>query len=96
MVQKLFQKSSIKYFLSGACGQSAPDKFLVIVPKNYDEQFHQYLPDQANYWSKLPTPNRTYLDFLFETDEDKAIKEFEKFVDIIEKKKVKKKEPEDA
>ena len=27
---------------------------------------------------------------------EKAIKEFEKFVDIIEKKKVKKKEPEDA
>ena len=74
----------------------APEKFLVIVPKNYDEQSHQYLPDQANYWSKLPTPNRTYLDFLFETDEDKAIKEFEKFVDIIEKKKVKKKELEDA
>ena len=41
-------------------------------------------------------PNRTYLDFLFETDEKKAVKEFEKFVDIIEKKKVKKKEPEDA
>ena len=66
------------------------------MPKNYDEQSHQYLPDQTIYWSKLPTPNRTYLDFLFETDEDKAIKEFEKFVDIIEKKKVKKKEPEDA
>ena len=73
-----------------------PGKFSVIVPKNYDEQSHQSLPDQANYWSKLPTHNRTYLDFLFETDEDKAIKEFEKFVDIIEKKKVKKKEPEDA
>ena len=68
----------------------------MIVHKNYDEQSHQSLPDQANYWSKLPTPNRTYLDFLFETDEEKAIKEFEKFVDIIEKKKVKKKEPEDA
>ena len=64
--------------------------------KNYDEQSHQSLPDQANYWSKLPTTNRTYLDFLFETDEDKAIKEFEKFVDIFEKKKVKKKEPGDA
>ena len=64
--------------------------------KNYDEQSHQSLPAQANYWSKLPTPNRTYLDFLFETDEDKAIKEFEKFVDIIEKKKVKDQEPEDA
>ena len=74
----------------------APKKFPVIAPRNYDEQSHQSLPDQANYWSKLPTPNRTYLDFLFETDEDKAIKEFEKFVDIIEKKKVKKKEPEDA
>ena len=45
---------------------------------------------------KLPTPNRTYLDFLFETDEEKAIKKFEKFVDIIEKKKVKEKETEDA
>ena len=64
--------------------------------KNYDEQSHLSLPTQANYWSKLPTTYRTYLDFLFETYEDKAIKEFEKFVDIIEKKKVKKKEPEDA
>ena len=68
----------------------------MIVHKNYIEQSHQSFPDQANYWSKLPKPNRTYLDFLFETDEEKAIKEFEKFVDIIEKKKVKKKEPEDA
>ena len=64
--------------------------------KNYEEQSHQSLPAQANYWLKLPTPNSTYLDFLFETDEEKAIKEFEKFVEIIEKKKVKKKEPEDA
>ena len=68
----------------------------MIVNKNYDEQSHQSLPDQANYWSNLPMPNRTYIDFLFETDEEKAIKEFEKFVDLIEKKKVKKKEPEDA
>ena len=73
-----------------------PGQILVIMPKNYDEQYHQSLPDQANYWSKLPTPNRTYLDFLFETDEEKAIKEFEKFVDIIEKKKVKEKEMKDA
>ena len=79
-----------------ACRQLAPDRLLAIVHKNYDEQSHKSLPDQANYWSKLPTPNRTYLNFLFETDEEKAIKEFEKFVDIIEKKKVKKKEPEDA
>ena len=64
--------------------------------KNYDEQFQQSLPDQANYWSKLHTPYSTYFDFLFETDEEKAIKEFEKFVDIIEKKKVKEKETEDA
>ena len=56
--------------------------------KNYEEQSHQSLPAQATYWFKLPTPNRTYLDFLFETNEEKAIKEFEKFVDIIEKKKV--------
>ena len=68
----------------------------MIVHKNYDEQSHQSLPDQANYWSKLPTPNRTYLDFLFETNEVKANKEFEKFVDIIEKMNVKEKEPEDA
>ena len=59
--------------------------------KNYEEQSHQSLPAQATYWFKLPTPNRTYLDFLFETDEEKAIKEFEKFVDIIEKKKLRKK-----
>ena len=64
--------------------------------KNYDEQSHQSLSAQATYWFKLPTPNRTYLDFLFETDEEKAIKEFEKFVDIIEKKKVKEKNTEDA
>ena len=64
--------------------------------KNYEEQSHQSLPAQSTYWFKLPTPNSTYLDFLFETDEEKAIKEFEKFVDIIEKKKVKEKETEDA
>ena len=51
--------------------------------KNYEEQSHQSLPAQATYWFKLPTPNRTCLDFLFETDEERAIKEFEKFVDII-------------
>ena len=79
-----------------ACRQSAPHMLLEIVNKNYEEQSHQSLPDQANYWSNLPTHNRTYLDFLFENDEEKAIKEFGKFVDIIEKKKVKKKEPEDA
>ena len=59
--------------------------------KNYEEQSHQSLPAQANYWFKLPTPNRTYLDFLFETDEEKAIKKFEKFVDIIERRKLRKK-----
>ena len=62
------------------------------MPKNSDEQYHQSLPDLANYWSILPTHNRTYLDFLLETDEEKAIKEFEKFVEIIENKKVKMKE----
>ena len=74
----------------------APDRLVAIVHKNYDEQSHQSLSDQAKYWYKLFSPNRTYLDFLFETDEEKAIKEFEKFVDIIEKKKAKKKEPKDA
>ena len=59
--------------------------------KNYEEQSHQSLPAQSTYWFKLPTPNRIYLDFLFETDEEKAIKEFEKFVDIIGKKKFRKK-----
>ena len=73
-----------------------PHKNLAIVPKNYDEQYHQSPLDQANYWSNLPTHNRTYLDFLLETDEEKAIKEFEKFVDILEKKKVKNKKPEDV
>ena len=64
--------------------------------KNYEEQSQQTPPAQATYWFKLPTPNSTYLDFLFETDEEKAVKEFEKFVDITEKKKVKEKETEDA
>ena len=96
MIQKVFRIVDSKIFLSGACRQLVPEKFFVTVPKNYNEQSHQSLPDQANYWSKLPTPNRTYLDFLFETDEEKAIKEFEKFVDIIEKKKVKEKETDDA
>ena len=48
------------------------------MPKKYTEQSHESLPDQATYWIKLPTPNRTYLDFLVETDEKKAVKEFEK------------------
>ena len=97
LIQKVFRKVESNNFLSGACGQSAPYNFtILIMSKNYDEQSHQSLPAQATYWFKLPTPNRTYLDFLFETDEEKAIKEFEKFVDIIEKKKFKKKEPEDA
>ena len=64
--------------------------------KNYQEQFNQSLSSQATYWQKLPTPNRISLDFLFETNEEKAVKEFQKFVDIIEKKKVKEKETEDA
>ena len=64
--------------------------------KNYLEQANQPLTNQAVYWYKLPTLNRISLDFLFETDEEKAVKEFEKFVDIIEKKKVKEKETEDA
>ena len=64
--------------------------------KNYEEQSHQSLPAQATYWFRLPTPNRICFDFLFETDAEKAIKEFEKFVDIIEKKKVKEKEMKDA
>ena len=64
--------------------------------KNYEAQSHQSLPAQATYWFKLPTPNRIYLDSLFETDEEKPVKVFKKFVDIIEKKKVKEKETEDA
>ena len=97
LIQKVFRKVETKNFLSGACGQSAPYNFtILIMSKNYDEQSHQSLPAQATYWFKLPTPNRTYLDFLFETDEEKAIKEFEKFVEIIEKKKVKEENSEDA
>ena len=68
----------------------------MLLCKNYKEQFNQSVSAQAYYWSKLPTPNRISLDFLFETNKKKAIKEFEKFVDIIEKKKVKEKETEDA
>ena len=64
--------------------------------KNYQEQSNQPHSSQATYWQKLPTPNRISLDFLFETNEEKAVKEFQKFVDIIEKKKVKEKETEDA
>ena len=64
--------------------------------KNYQEQFNQSLSSQATYWQKLPTPNRISLDFLFETNEEKAVKEFQKFVDINENKKVKEKETEDA
>ena len=76
-------------FPQGACEQSAPDNFTkLVMSKNYEEQSHQSLSAQATYWFKLPTPNRTYLDFLFETDEEKA---FEEFVDIIDKKKVKEK-----
>ena len=63
--------------------------------KNYEEQSHQSLSAQATYWFKLPTPNRTYLDFLFETDEEKANKNLKNF-EIIEKKKVKEKETKDA
>ena len=51
--------------------------------KNYEKQFLQTFPSQSIYWLKLPTPKCTHLDFLFETNEEKAIKEFEKLVDII-------------
>ena len=60
--------------------------------KSYQDQFNSELQDQVNYWSTLPTQNRVDLGWLFESDKDRAIKGFKKFVDKINKFK-KKEEP---
>ena len=87
------QASKLKRELSAEISEELRSSFMNAAPKALS-----ILMDLAenSKSDSVPTPNRTYLDFLFETDEEKAIKEFEKFVDIIVKKKVKKKELEDA
>ena len=60
--------------------------------KSYQDQSDSDLREQVNYWSTLPTQNRVDLGWLFESDKDRAIKEFKKFVDKINKFK-KKEEP---
>ena len=52
--------------------------------KNYKNQLHQDLPEQATYWSKLPTPNRMYLDWMLENDEEQVIKGFQGFVEKMD------------
>ena len=64
--------------------------------KNYDEQSHQSLFLLKLTTGLNPTPNRTYFELFLENDDEKAIIDIEKFVDIIEMKNVKEKEPEDA
>ena len=60
--------------------------------KSYQDQSNSELQDQVNYWPKLPSKNRVDLGWLFESDKDRAIKGFKKFVDKINKSK-KKEEP---
>ena len=60
--------------------------------KSYQDQSDSGLREQVNYWSTLPTQNRVNLGWLFESDKDRAIKGFKKFVDKINKFK-KKEEP---
>ena len=60
--------------------------------KYYQDQSDSEIREQVNYWSTLPTQNRVDLGWLFESDKDRAIKGFKKFVDKINKSK-KKEEP---
>ena len=60
--------------------------------KSYQDQSNSKLQEQVNYWSTLPTKNRVDLGWLLESDKDRAINEFQKFVDKINKSK-KKEEP---
>ena len=53
--------------------------------KSYQDQSDSEIREQVNYWSTLPTQNRVDLGWLFESDKDRAIKGFEKFVDKINK-----------
>ena len=60
--------------------------------KSYQDQSDSEIREQVNYWSTLPKQNRVDLGWLFESDKDRAIKGFKKFVDKINKSK-KKEEP---
>ena len=57
--------------------------------KSYQDQSDSEIREQANYWSTLPTQNRVDLGWLFESDKDRAIKEFKKSADKINKSKKK-------
>ena len=57
--------------------------------KSYQDQSDSEIREQVNYWSTLPTRNRVDLEWLFESDKDRDIKEFKKFVDKINKSMIK-------
>ena len=58
----------------------------------YQDQSNSELQDQVNYWSTLPSQNRVDLGWLLESDKVRAFKEFQKFVERVNKFK-KKEEP---
>ena len=60
--------------------------------KSYQDQSDSEIREQVNYCSTLPTQNRVDLGWLFESDKDRAIKEYKKFTGKINKSK-KKEEP---
>ena len=60
--------------------------------KSYQDQSDSEIREQVNYWSTLPTQNRVDLGWLLESDKVKAFKEFQKFVEKVNKSK-KKEEP---
>ena len=60
--------------------------------KSFQDLSDSELREQVNFWSTLPTQNRVDFGWLFESDKDRAIKGFKKFVDKINKFK-KKEEP---
>ena len=55
--------------------------------KSYQDQSNSELQDQVNNWSTLPSQNRVDLGWLLESDKDRVFKEFQKFVDKINKSK---------
>ena len=57
--------------------------------KSYQNQSNSELQDQVNYWSMLPSLNRVDLGWLLESDKVRAFKEFQKFVEKINKSKKK-------
>ena len=65
---------------------------LTTMTKFYQDQSDSEIREHVNYWSTLPTQNRVEIGWLFESDKEKAIKGFKKFVDKINKSK-KKEEP---